>query len=136
MGLSVELGSTLGGLAFYAALVFGLCAIMLGLSALLGQRTQLTKAGADSYESGIISTGGARYRMSAKFYLVAMFFVIFDLEAVYVLAWGVAAREAGWAGYIEVMVFLAILLVALVYLWKTGALDWAPKKQKPADRRY
>lgn len=132
----MEPSSTLGGLAFYAALVFGLCAVMLGLSALLGERTRLTRGGAEPFESGIVSTGGARYRMSAKFYLVAMFFVIFDLEAVYVLAWGVAVREAGWAGYVEIMVFLAILLVALIYLWKTGALDWAPQKQKPADRRY
>ncbi|MEQ1438086.1 NADH-quinone oxidoreductase subunit A [Fontimonas sp. SYSU GA230001] len=125
-----------GGLALYAVLVLGLCAVMLGLSALLGQRTQLTRAGAEPYESGIVSTGGARYRMSAKFYLVAMFFVIFDLEAVYVLAWGVAVRESGWAGYVEVLVFLVILLAALVYLWRTGALDWAPARQKPSERRY
>ncbi|MDP9141705.1 MAG: NADH-quinone oxidoreductase subunit A [Pseudomonadota bacterium] len=125
-----------GQLALYAALVAGLCVIMLGLSSVLGQRTRLSKSGAEAYESGIISTGGARYRMSAKFYLVAVFFVIFDLEAVYVLAWGVAAREAGWAGYIEVMVFLTLLLVALVYLWRTGALDWAPKAQKASDRHY
>lgn len=125
-----------GKLALYAALVFGLCAVMLGLSWVLGQRTRLSRAGAEPYESGIVSTGGARYRLSAKFYLVAMFFVIFDLEAVYVLAWGIAAREAGWAGYVEIMVFLAILLAALVYLWRTGALDWAPRRQKTADRKY
>ncbi|SFF57909.1 NADH dehydrogenase subunit A [Fontimonas thermophila] len=132
----VEPSSTLGDLAFYTALVLGLVAVMLGLSALLGPRSRLTRAGAEPYESGIVSTGGARLRLSAKFYLVAMFFVIFDLEAVYVLAWGIAARETGWAGYVEIMVFLAILIAALVYLWRTGALDWAPKRQRPADRRY
>lgn len=126
----------LGRLALYAALVVGLCAVMLGLSWVLGQRTRLSRAGAAPYESGIVSTGGARFRVSAKFYLVAMFFVIFDLEVVYVLAWGVAARESGWAGYVEIMVFLAILLAALVYLWRCGALDWAPQRQKAADRRY
>ncbi|HAD24798.1 MAG TPA: NADH-quinone oxidoreductase subunit A [Alphaproteobacteria bacterium] len=125
-----------GQLALYAALVFGLCAVMLGLSWVLGQRTAASRFGREPYESGIVSTGGARLRLSAKFYLVAMLFVIFDLEVVYVLAWGVAAREAGWAGYVEIMVFLGILLAALVYLWRCGALDWAPKAQKPADRRY
>ncbi len=126
----------IGRLALYAALVVALCAGMLGLAWVLGQRTALSRAGAEPYESGIVSTGGARYRMSAKFYLVAMFFVIFDLEAVYVLAWGVAAREAGWAGYVEIMVFLGILLAALVYLWRTGAFEWAPRTQRSADRRY
>lgn len=125
-----------GQLALYSALVFGLVVVMLGLSWVLGQRTALSSAAREPYESGIISSGSARYRMSAKFYLVAMLFVIFDLEVAYVLAWGVAVREAGWAGYIEMMVFLAILFVALIYLWRTGALDWAPRGQKTADRRY
>lgn len=132
----MEHSSTLGQLALYAVMVIGLCAVMLGLSHVLGQRTKRTAALDDAYESGVISTGGARYRMSAKFYLIAMFFVIFDLEAVYVLAWGVSAREAGWAGYIEMMVFLFILLAGLVYLWRCGALEWAPQRQQPSHRRY
>ncbi len=125
-----------GPLALYAALVFGLCAVMLGLSWVLGQRTAASRFGGEPYESGIVSTGGARLRLSAKFYLVAVLFVIFDLEVVYVLAWGVAAREAGWAGYIEIMVFLGILLAALVYVWRCGALNWGPQSQKSVDRRY
>lgn len=132
----MEHSSTLGQLALYAAMVAGLCAVMLGLSYVLGQRTKQTAARDDAYESGVISTGGARYRMSAKFYLIAMFFVVFDLEAVYVLAWGVSAREAGWAGYIEMMVFLFILLAGLVYLWRCGALNWAPQRQQSSHRRY
>ncbi len=125
-----------GKLALYAALVFGLCAVMLGLSWVLGQRTRMSRAGAEPYESGIVATGSANQRYSAKFYLMAVFFVVFDLEAVYVLAWAGAAREAGWAGYIEVMIFLVILLVALVYLWRTGGLEWAPQRQRLSDRRY
>jgi NADH-quinone oxidoreductase subunit A len=58
------------------------------------------------------------------FYLVAMFFVIFDLEAVFLYAWAVAVRELGWAGYAEAIVFIVVLLVGLAYLWRQGALDW------------
>lgn len=121
------LAGPLGTLAFYAALVLGLCVAMLGLSAVLGQRTRRTRATDEPYESGIVSTGRHRPRLSAQFYLVAMFFVIFDLEAVYIFAWAVTAREAGWPGYIEIMVFIGVLLAALVYLWRLGALDWGPK---------
>jgi NADH-quinone oxidoreductase subunit A len=120
----------LSSLVLYIALVIGLCVVMLGLSWVLGERTKYTKATLDPYESGILHVGFARYRFSAKFYLMAMFFVIFDLEAVFVYAWAVSAREAGWAGYVEMLIFLAILLAALVYLWRLGALDWAPKPRK------
>ena len=132
----MESGATLGYVAFYALLVFGLAAVMLGLSWVLGERTRYSKATLEPYESGIVHTGGARFRMSSKFYLVAMMFVIFDLEVVYLLTWGLVAREVGWVGYIEAMVFIAILLLALVYLVRVGALEWAPQKQKKADRRY
>ena len=116
----------LGNLAFFAFLVLALAGAMLGLSWVLGQRTELNKATAEPFESGIVATGTARYRISAKFYLVAMMFVIFDLEAVFVFAWAVAARESGWPGYIEIMIFILILLAGLVYLWRIGALEWGP----------
>jgi len=120
----------LWSLAFYIALVLGLCAVMLGLSWVLGERTRYSRATLEPYESGILHVGLARFRMSAKFYKVAMFFVIFDLEAVFIYAWAVAAREAGWAGYIEMLVFVAILVAALAYLWAIGALEWAPRPRK------
>ncbi|HCC55974.1 MAG TPA: NADH-quinone oxidoreductase subunit A [Solibacterales bacterium] len=107
----------------YCALVGGLIAAMLGLSYVLGQRHQDRATGAP-YESGIVSEGSARVRFSAKFYLVAVFFVIFDLEAVFVYAWAVAVREAGWPGYIELITFVLILGATLAYLWRVGALDW------------
>lgn len=109
--------------AVYCALVGGLVAAMLGLSYVLGQRHQDRATGAP-YESGIVSEGSARVRFSAKFYLVAVFFVIFDLEAVFVYAWAVAVREAGWPGYLELITFVLILGATLAYLWRVGALDW------------
>jgi NADH-quinone oxidoreductase subunit A len=110
-------------LAVYVALVGLLVVSMLGLSFVLGQRHQ-DRATGSPYESGILSEGSARVRFSAKFYLVAMFFVIFDLEAVFLFAWAVAVREVGWAGYAEVLLFITVLLATLAYLWRVGALDW------------
>ncbi|MCU1293684.1 MAG: dehydrogenase subunit [Bryobacterales bacterium] len=110
-------------LGVYAALVLGLVGAMLGLSYVLGQRHH-DRSTDFPYESGILSEGSARVRLSAKFYLIAMFFVIFDLEAVFLFAWAVAVREAGWVGYAEAFIFIFILLVALGYLWRVGALEW------------
>jgi NADH-quinone oxidoreductase subunit A len=73
----------------------------------------------------MIPTGSARIRFTAKFYLVAMFFVIFDLEAVYLYAWTIALRDVGWPGFVEALIFVLILLAALAYLWRIGALEWA-----------
>ena len=102
---------------------------ILAVSYLLGQR-HTERATGIPYEGGIVSEGSAEVRLSAKFYLMAMFFVIFDLEAVFLFAWAVAGRELGWAGYFEVLVFIAVLLAGLVYLWRLGALDWAPQRRR------
>jgi NADH-quinone oxidoreductase subunit A len=116
-------------LGVYFAIVCVLAVAMLGLSYVLGQRHH-DRATDDPYESGIISEGTARVRLSAKFYLVAMFFVIFDLEAVFIFAWAVSVREAGWLGYFEVVVFVCILVATLAYLWRVGALDWRSGQQR------
>ncbi|HTU44444.1 MAG TPA: NADH-quinone oxidoreductase subunit A [Bryobacteraceae bacterium] len=116
-------------LVVYAALVAALVAAMLGLSYVLGQRHR-DRSTDFPYESGILSEGSARVRLSFKFYLVAMFFVIFDLEAIFIFAWAVAVRETGWTGYIEVSIFIAVLLAALAYLWRVGALDWGSGRFK------
>jgi NADH-quinone oxidoreductase subunit A len=84
----------------------------------------------EPFESGVVGQGGARLRFSAKFYLVAMFFVIFDVEALFLYAWAVAVREAGWAGFVEAVIFIFILGASLVYLWKIGALEWAPASRE------
>jgi NADH-quinone oxidoreductase subunit A len=116
--------SNLWPLGVYFAAVIVLIGGMMGLSYILGEHHR-DRATGEPYESGIVSTGSARQRFSAKFYLVAMFFVIFDLEAVFIFAWAVAVRELGWAGYIEVLVFIGVLVATLVYLWREGALEWA-----------
>ncbi len=118
---------TLWPLALYFAVVLLLVAGMIGLSYVLGEHHR-DRATGDPYESGIVSTGSARLRISAKFYLIAMFFVVFDLEAAFIFAWAVALREAGWSGYIEALIFIAVLVATLVYLWREGALDWGPAR--------
>ena len=85
------------------------------------------------YESGIVSTGSARVRFPAHFYLVGLFFVVFDLESIFIYAWSVSVRELGWQGFEQISVFIGVLLVALIYLFRTGALDIGPKLRKPGD---
>jgi NADH-quinone oxidoreductase subunit A len=96
---------------------------MLVLSYALGQRHR-EAATDDPFESGVLPTGTARIRFDVRFYLVAMFFVVFDLEAVFIFLWAVALRRVGWTGYIDIAVFMGVLVVALAYLWRLGALDW------------
>lgn len=115
--------------AIYLLSVAGLCGLMLLVSSIAGGR-DWGRAKNDPFESGVVSSGGAHIRFSAKFYLVAMFFVIFDVEALFLYAWAVSVREDGWAGFIEVTIFVVVLLVGLVYLWRLGALDWAPEARK------
>jgi NADH-quinone oxidoreductase subunit A len=116
-------------LVVYAVIVGMLVVAMLGLSYVLGQRHQ-DRATGSPYESGILSEGSARVRFPAKFYLVAMFFVIFDLEAVFIFAWAIAVRETGWSGYAEVSLFIMVLLATLAYLWRVGALDWRQQNRR------
>lgn len=116
----------------FSAFVIGiavLCTAMIVLSYYTGGRYQ-GRAKDDPFESGVVSVGEARLRLSAKFYLTAMFFVIFDVEALFLYAWAVAVRETGWAGFIEATIFVLILLVGLIYVWRIGALDWAPESKR------
>ena len=80
------------------------------------------------YECGVIPTGTARFRYPVPFYLVALFFLIFDVEAAFIFAWAVASVELGWAGYLRITFFIAVLLFSLFYIWKKGALDWRKSK--------
>jgi NADH-quinone oxidoreductase subunit A len=114
---------TLWPLAAYFGAVVVLAAAIVGISYVLGERHKERQTD-EPYESGMLLTGSARLRFSADFYLIAMFFVIFDLESIFIFAWAVSVRELGWAGYAEAMAFLGVLAAALVYLWRVGALEW------------
>lgn len=114
---------------FYASLVLAVVITMLGLSFFLGQKIN-RKYKNTPFESGIISVGSAQFRISVHFYLTAILFIIFDLEVVFLFAWAVAVEQAGWPGFIEISVFIFILIVALVYLWRIGALDWRTETQR------
>jgi len=114
---------------FYFALVMAVVVTMLGLSFFLGQRKTAHSKNLP-FESGIVSVGSAQFRISVHFYLPAILFIIFDLEVVFLFAWAVAVREAGWPGFIEISVFIGILIAALFYLWRIGALDWRTLTQR------
>lgn len=119
--------SALWPLVVYALAVVGLVAALMAASSLLGERHRNVPTDAP-FESGIVGLGFGHFRVPVAFYLVAMFFVIFDVEAAFLFAWAVAIREAGWPGLVEAIVFILVLLAALAYLWRLGALDWGPKQ--------
>jgi NADH-quinone oxidoreductase subunit A len=116
-------------LAVFFILTVLLVVFILAFSFVLGQRHR-SRATDEIFECGLVSTGSARVRFAAKFYLMAMFFVIFDLESVFIFVWSVGVRDLGWIGYLEVAIFISILLAALFYLWRVGALEWGTLKQK------
>ena len=116
-------------LAVYFVAALALAAVMLVLSHLLGPR-HAEEATARPYESGIMPTGSAWIHFDVKYYLMAMFFVIFDVETVFIFAWAVALYDGGWTGYVEMLVFIGVLLAALVYLWRMGALGWAATSRR------
>ena len=93
------------------------------LSQLLGPRRPTPEKGAP-YECGMPPVGDARERHSVKFYLIAMIFLLFDIEVAFLYPWAMALRDLRWVGFIQVVVFLAILAAGYAYLWKKGALDW------------
>jgi NADH-quinone oxidoreductase subunit A len=109
----------------YAGLALIVVTAMIGISYLLGERHK-ERFTDEPFESGIPPTGSARIRYSSHFYIIAMFFVIFDLDALFIVAWAVAFRELGWGGYIGISVFIGILAAVLVYEWKSGALNFGP----------
>ena len=80
------------------------------------------------YESGIIPTGQARLRYPVPFFMVAIFFLIFDVEGAYIFSWAVASRPLGWAGWFQIQFFIAVLIAGLVYIWVKGGLEWGPHR--------
>lgn len=113
----------------YAGVVLFLLAAILTLSYILGQRHN-ERATGKPYEGGIEQAGSARIRFPAQFYLVAMLFVIFDVEAVFIMLWALGFYDLGWAGYAGAALFIGQLVVVLIYEWSIGALNIGadPKK--------
>ncbi len=97
--------------------------VMFTLTSLLGPKNP-TPEKMIPYESGSMTEGGREARPSVKFYLTAILFVVFDIEAVFLYPWGALFRDLGWLGLVEMVVFLAILAITLLYVWKKGALEW------------
>jgi NADH-quinone oxidoreductase subunit A len=113
----------------FAFVVIALTAIMIGLSYVLGEHHK-GKTTDEPYESGIAPTGDARLRFSSGFYLIAMFFVIFDLDAAFIMLWAVSFRELGFNGYIGILIFIMLLIVLLIYELSIGALDFGPNGKR------
>jgi NADH-quinone oxidoreductase subunit A len=129
--------ATLWPFLVYSLSVVGLLAVTLTLSWVLGFRTRRGPATDMPFESGVVPVGEVQnIRVSMEFYLIAMFFVIFDLETIFIFGWAIAFYELGWRGYVGAGVFILFLLVALVYEWRTGALDWGVKHRHAQRDRY
>jgi NADH-quinone oxidoreductase subunit A len=101
-----------------------LAAGLITVSYLLGKRVKNCVKDMP-YESGIVPTGDARQRFSVKFYLVAMLFIVFDIEAIFLYPWAVVYRELGMPGFVEMLIFVILILSGFFYIWKKGALDWS-----------
>ena len=96
---------------------------MFTLTSLAGPKN-MTPEKAIPYESGSMTEGGRHVRLSVKFYLTAILFVVFDIEAVFLYPWGALFRDLGWMGFVEMLIFLVVLAITLLYAWKKGALEW------------
>lgn len=118
-------------LLVYGGFVILLAAFLLFLSGWLGEK-KIEPQKPVPFECGILPTGSARFPYPVPFYLVAAFFLIFDVEAVYILSWAIAMEPLGWAGWLQISFFIIILLISLFYLWKKGGLDWGTQARMPA----
>ena len=104
-------------------LAAALSAALIFVSWLVGERKPNPNK-LNAYECGILPTGDARQPVAVKFYLVAMLFILFDVEAVFLFPWAVIYRSLGWFGFVEMFLYIVVLLAGYIYLWKKGALDW------------
>lgn len=116
-------------LIVYGIIVFALTAVLLFLSQWLGRRVP-TAEKLRPYESGIIPTGPARLRYPVPFFMVAIFFLIFDVEGAFIFSWAVAGKSLGWAGWLQIGFFILVLIAGLVYVWVKGGLEWGPRRSK------
>ena len=113
------------------AVVAAVLAVALSvLSVVLGRRMKSPQKDTP-YECGMVPTGDAKDRFSVKFYLVAMIFILLDIEAVFLYPWAVVYRKLKMFGFVEMLLFVGLVLVGYFYVWKKGALDWSVPERKP-----
>ena len=116
-------------LVLYIIVVMLLTAALLFLSQWLGQHLPGTEK-QRAYESGIIPTGPARLRYPVPFFMVAIFFLIFDVEGAFIFSWAIAAKSLGWTGWLQIGFFILVLIAGLIYLWIKGGLEWGPNTSR------
>ena len=139
---SLPLAGTRGGrnilpLFLFVLAVTAVLGLVLVFAWYVGSKARHGGARTLPFESGIVPVGDAEdMRLSIEFYLIAVFFVIFDLETIFVIAWAVAFHDLGWRGYTGASIFIVLLLAALFYEWRTGALDWGLKRRLRGPGRY
>jgi len=112
-------------------IAIALASVLIGLSYVLGKKVR-NRVKDMPYESGIAPTGDARQRFSVKFYLVAMLFILFDIEAIFLYPWAVVYRDLKMFGFIEMLIFVVLILSGFFYIWKKGALDWSQPERPSA----
>lgn len=118
-------------LLIHVAIAFALAGAMVLLSTVVG-RHRYSRAKFQPYECGMTPVGDARERFSVKFYMVAMLFILFDVEAVFLYPWAILLKELRMFGFWEMLVYIGVLLVGFFYIWKKGVLDWAEMKPRQA----
>ena len=112
-------------LVIYGILILALVGVLLFIAVWLGEKKNNPEK-LRPYESGVIPTGSARLRYPVPFYLVAIFFLIFDVEGAYIFSWAIAYDRLGWSGWLQISFFIVVLLLGLAYIWKKGGLEWGP----------
>jgi NADH-quinone oxidoreductase subunit A len=119
----MPLGLKYSSLVLLLGLAVFIPAVLVGIAYLAGPKRPTPKKNTP-FESGIEPVGDAHRRFSVKFFLVALLFLVFDVEAVFIFPWAVLFRNLGWFGFIEMAIFLIILIIGLYYVWRKGALEW------------
>ena len=116
-------------LVVFGLMILALVGLLLFIASWLGEKKP-NKEKLRPYESGVIPTGSARLRYPVPFYLVAIFFLLFDVEGAYIFAWAIAWDKLGWTGWLQISFFILILILGLVYVWIKGGLEWGPERKK------
>ena len=116
-------------LTIFGVLILVFIASQLFVAHWLGEKKK-SKEKSRAYESGVIPTGTARLRYPVPFYMVAIFFLLFDVEAAFIFSWAIAYKELGWAGWLQISFFIIVLILGLIYIWNKGGLEWGPKAKK------